>query len=44
VEYSPNTNISNIIYTYKYTQNMYAKVGLVEEIKRKEKEGKKDNK
>jgi hypothetical protein len=29
----PNTNTSNTIYTNKYTQNMYPKVGLVEETK-----------
>jgi hypothetical protein len=35
-------NISNIIYTYKYTQTMYPKVGLVEETKGRREEGKKD--
>jgi hypothetical protein len=29
VEYRPNINISNIIPTYKYTQNMYPKVRLI---------------
>jgi hypothetical protein len=28
VEYRPNKNTSNIIYTYKYIQNMYPKVVL----------------
>jgi hypothetical protein len=40
VEYKPNTNISNIIYTYKYIQNMYPKVGLVVETKEGGKEEK----
>jgi hypothetical protein len=31
VEYRPNTKISNIMYTYKYIQNMHPKVGLVDE-------------
>jgi uroporphyrinogen-III decarboxylase len=26
-------NISNITYTYKYTKNMYPKVGLIQETK-----------
>jgi hypothetical protein len=33
VKYRLNTNISSIIYTFKYTQNMYPKVGLVEGTK-----------
>jgi hypothetical protein len=33
VEYKPNTNRNNIIYTYKYIQNMYPKVGLIVETK-----------
>jgi hypothetical protein len=42
-EYRPNTNTSNIyIYTCKYIQNMYTKVGLVEETKGGGK-GKKDS-
>jgi hypothetical protein len=40
VEYRLNKNTNNIIYTYKYTQNMYPKVGLVEETKGGGKEGK----
>jgi hypothetical protein len=44
VEYRPNTNASNIIDIYTYTQNMYPKVGLVEETKGEGKEGKKDSK
>jgi hypothetical protein len=40
VEYRPNTNTSNIICTYKYIQNMYPKVGLLEETKRGRKEEK----
>jgi hypothetical protein len=48
VEYKPNTNTSNIIYnityTYKYIQNMYLKVGLVEEMKEGGKEGNRDSK
>jgi hypothetical protein len=41
VEYKPNTNTNNI-YAYKYIQNMYPKVGLIEETKGGGKEGKKD--
>jgi hypothetical protein len=33
VEYRPNTNISDIIYTKKYMQSMYLKVGRVKETK-----------
>jgi hypothetical protein len=33
VEYRLNTNISSVIYTYKYIQNVYLKVDLVEETK-----------
>jgi hypothetical protein len=44
VEYRPKTNISNIIYAYKYIQNMNPEVGLVGETKRRGKEGKKDSK
>jgi hypothetical protein len=33
VEYRPNTNISNIIYAWKYVQSMYPKVGMVKEMK-----------
>jgi hypothetical protein len=36
VEYWPKTNISIIIYTYKYIQIMYLNVGLVEEIREEE--------
>jgi hypothetical protein len=43
VEYRSNKNSRNITYTYKYMQNMFAKVGLVEETKEGGKEGKKDN-
>jgi hypothetical protein len=43
VEYRSNINISNIIYTYKYIQNICPKVELVEETKRRGKEGKKDS-
>jgi hypothetical protein len=43
VEYRSNKNTSNIIYTYKYTQNMYPKVGLVEETKKGGVERRKDN-
>jgi hypothetical protein len=43
VEYKRNTNTRNIIYTYKYIQNMYPKVGLVEVTKGGGKEGKKDS-
>jgi hypothetical protein len=43
VEYRSNTNTSNIIYAYKYIQNMYPKVGLEEETKGGGKEGKKVN-
>jgi hypothetical protein len=39
----PQTNISNIIYTYKYIQNMYPKVGPVEEKTGGRKEEKKVN-
>jgi hypothetical protein len=42
VEYRPNTNTSNIIYTYKYIQNMSPNVGLVEKTKKGGKEGKKE--
>jgi hypothetical protein len=42
VEYRPNTNISNIIYTKKYIQNMYPKVGLVQKTKGGGKEEKED--
>jgi hypothetical protein len=42
VEDRPNTIIRNIIYAYKYVQNMYPKVGLVKEAKRRGKEGKED--
>jgi hypothetical protein len=41
--WNTNTNTSNIIYTYKYIQNMYQKVGLVEEMKGRGIEGKKDS-
>jgi hypothetical protein len=41
VEYRPNTNTSNIIYTYKYIQNMNQKVGLIEETKGGGKTGRK---
>jgi hypothetical protein len=40
VEYRPNTNTSNIIYTYKYVLNMCSKMGLVVETKGGRKEGK----
>jgi hypothetical protein len=43
MEYRPNTNTNNIIHTYKCIQNMYPKVGLVEETKGERKEGKKDS-
>jgi hypothetical protein len=43
VEDRPTTNTSIIIYTYKYIQNMFLKVGLLEETKREGKEGKKEN-
>jgi hypothetical protein len=33
VEYRLNKNPGNILYTYKYVQNMYLKVRLVEETK-----------
>jgi hypothetical protein len=42
VEDKPNINISNIIYTYKYIQNMFPKVELLEETKGERKEGKND--
>jgi hypothetical protein len=42
VEYRPNTN-TNMIYTHKYLQDTYSKVGLVEETKRVGKGGKKDS-
>jgi hypothetical protein len=35
-------NRGNVIFTYKYIQNMYPKVGLAEETKRGEKEARKD--
>jgi hypothetical protein len=41
-EYKLTTNASNIIYTHKYIQHMYPKVGLLEETKGGGKEGKKD--
>jgi hypothetical protein len=41
VEYSFNTNTGNTKYTYKYVQNMYVKVGLVEKTKEKEKKERK---
>jgi hypothetical protein len=44
VDYRPNTNISNVIHTYKYIQSMNPKMGLVEETKGGGKEGKKDSK
>jgi hypothetical protein len=40
VVYRPNTNMSNIIDNYKYIQNTYPKVGLVEETKEEKKERK----
>jgi hypothetical protein len=43
VKYRPHTNISNIIYPYKYIQNMYPTVGLTEETKGGGKEGMKDS-
>jgi hypothetical protein len=33
VEDGSNTNISVVIHTYKYIQNMFPKVGLLEETK-----------
>jgi hypothetical protein len=39
----PKTNTSNIIYTYKYIQNMYPKMEMVEETKGGGKDGKKDS-
>jgi hypothetical protein len=33
VEYRPNTNLSNVTYTYRYIQNMYPQVGVIEETK-----------
>jgi hypothetical protein len=33
VEDTANTNISIIIYTYKYVQNMFPKVGLLERLR-----------
>jgi hypothetical protein len=36
VEDRANVNISNIIYTWKYIQNMFPNVGLLEETRRKE--------
>jgi hypothetical protein len=44
VGYKPNTNTSVVIYTYKYIQKMYPKVGLVEETKIGGKEEKKGSK
>jgi hypothetical protein len=44
VEYRPNTNINNIIYTYKCIQNMYPKVGLIGKPREEEKKEKKDSK
>jgi hypothetical protein len=44
LSYVSSTNTSIIIYTYKYIQNMYPEVRLVEETKGGAKEGKKDNK
>jgi hypothetical protein len=41
VEYRPNINTISITYTYKYIQNMYSKVGLIEDTKGEGK-GKKD--
>jgi hypothetical protein len=41
VEYRHYTNTNNIVYTYKYVQNLYPKLGLVEEAKGGGKEGKK---
>jgi hypothetical protein len=38
--YRPSVNTSSIIYTYKYIQNMYPKVGQVEETKEEKKERK----
>jgi hypothetical protein len=43
VEYRPNTNTRKITYTYKYIQNMYQNMELVEESKGEE-EGKNDSK
>jgi hypothetical protein len=43
VKYRPNTNTRNITYAYKYLQNMYPQLELVEETKRGGKEGKKDS-
>jgi hypothetical protein len=43
VEYRYNTNISNITYTHIFIQNMYPKVGLVEETKGGGKEENKAN-
>jgi hypothetical protein len=37
-----NTNTRNIIYTYKYIQNMFPKAELLEEARERGKEGKKD--
>jgi hypothetical protein len=36
------SNPIQILYTYKYIQNMFPKVGQLEETKRGEKEGKND--
>jgi hypothetical protein len=44
VEYKTNINTSNIIFTKKYRENIYSKVGLVVETKGGGKEGKEDNK
>jgi hypothetical protein len=43
VEYKPKTNTNNIIYTCKYIQNIYPKVGLTEETQGGGKTGKKDS-
>jgi hypothetical protein len=42
VEDKPNTNTSIIICTYKDIQNMFPKVGLLEETNQREKEEKND--
>jgi hypothetical protein len=39
VDDRPNTNTSIITYTYKYIQNIFPKVGLLEETKGGRKEG-----
>jgi hypothetical protein len=38
-----NTNISITLYTHKHIQNTFLKMGLLEETKRKGKEGKNDS-